>query len=149
MPSTLQIPWIQPGLVPSRWQRMSWLDCITDSIGSESEWTLGFDDGQGGLACCNSWGHKESDTTERLNWTSFGWLLSTSCDFGVITGEDECMSFASILLLKDTLKHSCMLKRWTNVHLALMLGWEGSTKEGCRFECGLWKWGIHLALTST
>ena len=26
-------------------------------------------DGQGGLACCNSWGHKESDTTERLNWT--------------------------------------------------------------------------------
>ena len=23
--------------------------------------------GQGGLACCNSWGHKESDTTERLN----------------------------------------------------------------------------------
>ena len=28
-------------------------------------WTLG--DGQGGLACCNSWGHKELDTTERLN----------------------------------------------------------------------------------
>ena len=26
-------------------------------------------DGQGGLACCNSWGRKESDTTERLNWT--------------------------------------------------------------------------------
>ena len=27
----------------------------------------GFGDGQGGLACCSSWGHKESDTTERLN----------------------------------------------------------------------------------
>ena len=26
-------------------------------------------DGQGGLVCCDSWGHKESDTTERLNWT--------------------------------------------------------------------------------
>ena len=26
-------------------------------------------DGQGALACCDSWGHKESDTTERLNWT--------------------------------------------------------------------------------
>ena len=25
-------------------------------------------DGQGGLACCNSWDHKESDMTERLNW---------------------------------------------------------------------------------
>ena len=35
----------------------------------ESEWTLGVGDGQGGLACCNSWGRKESDTTERLNWT--------------------------------------------------------------------------------
>ena len=30
-------------------------------------WTLGVDDGQGGLMCCSSWGHKESDTTEQLN----------------------------------------------------------------------------------
>ena len=37
--------------------------------GRESEWTPGDGDGQGGLACCNSWGRKESDTTERLNWT--------------------------------------------------------------------------------
>ena len=40
-----------------------WLD------GCESEWTPGVGDGQGGLACCDSWGCKESDTTERLNWT--------------------------------------------------------------------------------
>ena len=40
-----------------------WLD------GCESEWTLGVGDGQGGLACCDSWGCKESDTTEQLNWT--------------------------------------------------------------------------------
>ena len=33
------------------------------------EWTPGVGDGQGGLACCDSLGHKESDTTERLNWT--------------------------------------------------------------------------------
>ena len=32
-------------------------------------WTLGVGDGQGGLACCGPWGRKESDTTERLNWT--------------------------------------------------------------------------------
>ena len=37
--------------------------------GRESEWTPGDGDGQGGLACCDSWGHKEPDTTERLNWT--------------------------------------------------------------------------------
>ena len=32
-------------------------------------WTPGVGDGQGGLVCCGSWGRKESDTTERLNWT--------------------------------------------------------------------------------
>ena len=31
-------------------------------------WTPGIGDGQGGLACCDSWGHKESDMTEQLNW---------------------------------------------------------------------------------
>ena len=41
-----------------------WLD------GRESEWTLGVDDGQGSLECCNSWGHKESNMTEWLNWTA-------------------------------------------------------------------------------
>ena len=30
-------------------------------------WTLGVGDGRGGLECCDSWGCKESDTTERLN----------------------------------------------------------------------------------
>ena len=37
--------------------------------GRECEWTPGVGDGQGGLVCCDSWGHKESDTTEHLNWT--------------------------------------------------------------------------------
>ena len=35
------------------------------------EWTPGVGDGQGGLACCDSWGRKESDTTERLNWIEY------------------------------------------------------------------------------
>ena len=35
--------------------------------GHKFEQALGGGDGQGGLACCNSWGRKESDTTERLN----------------------------------------------------------------------------------
>ena len=47
-------------------QRMRWLDGVADSMDmSLSE--LGDADGQGGLACCDSWGHKESDTTEQLN----------------------------------------------------------------------------------
>ena len=41
--------------------------------GRESEWTLGVGDGQGGLACCNSWGRKESDMTEQLNWAELNW----------------------------------------------------------------------------
>ena len=40
-----------------------WLD------GHGFGWTLGVGDGQGGLACCDSWGCKELDTTEWLNWT--------------------------------------------------------------------------------
>ena len=35
--------------------------------GHEFEQALGAGDGQGGLACCSPWGHKESDTTEWLN----------------------------------------------------------------------------------
>ena len=35
--------------------------------GHEFESSLGVGDGQGGLACCSSWGHKELDTNERLN----------------------------------------------------------------------------------
>ena len=36
--------------------------------GHEFGWTLGVGDGEGGLACCSSWGRKELDMTE-LNWT--------------------------------------------------------------------------------
>ena len=46
--------------------RMRWLHGITDSM-NESERTPGVGDGWGGLACCDSWGRKESDTTERLD----------------------------------------------------------------------------------
>ena len=49
-------------------------------------WTLGVGDGQGGLACCSSWGHKESDTTERLNWltkwsSGFPYFLQLKSEF--------------------------------------------------------------------
>ena len=41
--------------------------------GHEFEWTPGVGDGQGGLAWCDSWGRKESDTTEQPNWTELNW----------------------------------------------------------------------------
>jgi len=53
-----------------------WLD------GRESEWTPGVGDGEGGLACCDSWGRKESDMTERLIWSDLIilWLTEGSDD---------------------------------------------------------------------
>ena len=54
------------------WQRMRWLDGITDlmdvSLSELREMVM-----DRGLACCDSWGRKESDTTERLNWTELNW----------------------------------------------------------------------------
>ena len=48
-------------------QRMRWLDGIIDSMGMSLSKLPGVCDGQGGLACCDSWGRKESAMTERLN----------------------------------------------------------------------------------
>ena len=58
------------------WQRMRWLDGITDSMDlSLSEFRELVMGNWCGLVCCDSWGRKESDTTERLNWTE----LKKSC----------------------------------------------------------------------
>ena len=51
--------------------------------GREFGWTPGVDDGQGGLACCNSWGFKESDTTEWLNWTEHEYTGETQGNYSV------------------------------------------------------------------
>ena len=48
-------------------QRMRWWDGITDSMDVSLSELRELVNGQGGLACCDSWGRKESDTTERLN----------------------------------------------------------------------------------
>ena len=72
--------WLEKTLMPGKtegrrrgWQRMRWLDAITNLIDMSLSELRGVGDGQGGLACCDSWGCKESDTTERLNWTELNW----------------------------------------------------------------------------
>ena len=74
-----------------------WLD------GREFEWTPGDGDGQGGLAFCDSWGHKESDTTERLNWTELNWMNDMR--------NDVTNGFMQILLI------ACILSRFSRVWL--------------------------------
>ena len=56
----------------------------------ESEWTPGDGDEQGGLACCDSWGRRKSDTTERLNWT--GWFTRR------LKGETKGLSHVDMML---------------------------------------------------
>ena len=77
-----------------------WLD------GRESEWTLGDGDGQGGLACCDSCGCKELDTTEWLNWTElrashFCVWQSASC--GIIMERSNGRKYPEILLKSHSL----------------------------------------------
>ena len=50
------------------WQRMRWLDDITDWMDMSLS-KLQDGDGQGSLACCSPWDHKGLDMTEQLNWT--------------------------------------------------------------------------------
>ena len=69
-----------------------WLD------GHESEWTPGVGDGQGGLVCCNSWGRKESDTTERLNWIE-GKFIAASLKLYNIDIDTNCRSYAICMLI--------------------------------------------------
>ena len=49
--------------------------------GYEFELTLGVGDGRGGLACCDSWGHIESGTSQWLDWTELNWT-----EYGAYTG---------------------------------------------------------------
>ena len=46
---------------------MRWLDGITDSMDMGLSKALGDGEGQGSLACCSPWGHKELDMTQQLN----------------------------------------------------------------------------------
>ena len=58
-------------------QMMRWLDVITINA-FNFELIPGVGDGQGTLVCCDSWGGKESNTTEQLNWTELNWVLQGS-----------------------------------------------------------------------
>jgi len=72
-----------------------WLD------GHESEWAPGVGDGQGGLACCDSWGLKESDTTEWLNWTELNIPLdiysTSSLSILLSNGQWDCFHLFILL----------------------------------------------------
>ena len=94
--------------------------------GRESEWTLGVGDGQGGLACCASWGCKESDTTEWLNWTELSALqcyVSFYCPEEWISHTYTCiLSLLDLFPLKSK-------KKWFGLYLASV--WLELPKKPC------------------
>ena len=57
-------------------------------------WTPGAGDGQGGLVCCSSWGRKELDMNERLNWTEliYGQLIFNQGSKNVQFGKDSLLN---------------------------------------------------------
>ena len=85
--------------------------------GHEFEWTPGVGDGQGGLACCDSWGHNESDRTERMNWTELNWtglshlVMSDSLWFPWTVAHQAPLSvgFKTNCMLLSLLGFSCFL----------------------------------------
>ena len=102
------------------------------------EWTPGVGDGQGGLACCDSWGRKELDTTERLNWTELNsnpcfkrklqaWRGSIWWSVGVLQtrGHHSLWHSDGVTGLVCS---SCSLKYqsyWWEWYLTWVKGWEG------------------------
>ena len=104
--------------------------------GRESEWTLGDGEGQGGLACCSSWGRKESDTTERLNWTELNYFTILWWFLSYINKNQPCVPHPEPLshLLPhpipqghpsapalSTLPHASNLDWWSISHLIIYM----------------------------
>ena len=83
-------------------QRMRWLDGITDSVDMSLGKLQEFGDGQGGLVCCDSWGRKEWDMTERLNWTEMNHICACK---------------------HKALKHIVLLN-WNSTTLHYVMSWE-------------------------
>ena len=100
--------WGQEGKGTTGDEMTGWHHCLD---GCESEWTPGVGDGQGDLACCDSWGRKESDTTERLNWTELNLCYTQSVSWFTYTHQNLNSSYlcsgwgykSFFCLLKSTL----------------------------------------------
>ena len=77
--------------------------------GRESEWSPGVGDGQGGLACCESWGRKESDTTEQLIWSDIYIYVSNRFSFNFyLTCIHRTSLFSVLFKVEYELKYICL-----------------------------------------
>ena len=89
--------------------------------GHEFVWTLGAGDGQGSLACCDSWGRIKSDMTERLNWTELKfhifllrpWKFSSG---GTGSWMTQCLRPEENLCFchKQDIYWTCLMEKWSD-----------------------------------
>ena len=93
--------------------------------GHEFEWTLGDGDGQGGLAFCDLWGHKESDLTEWLNWTECIYMEFRKME--MIT-----------LYVRQQKRHRCIEQSFGLCGRGQ--GWDG---------LGEWHWNMYIIICET
>jgi len=85
-------------------QRMRWLDGITDSMDLSLSELRELVMDREGLACCGSWGCKESDTTQWLYWTELNWMGPDPISFLILSSKPVLLlsSFTLIQKLFDT-----------------------------------------------
>ena len=100
-------------------------------------------DGQGGMACCDSWGHKESDTTERLNWLTECLYTHINCTAHIseliICGSSDKLQWPKnwcflIPLLEVSLLTLWCLKTNGSFYISNFL-WSGICKLWCQVTC--------------
>ena len=103
--------------------------------GCEFEQALEVGNGQGILACCSPWGHKESDTTEWLNWTEFCKCKNTTRDRNTMINYQLILGdkLESRLLGEISIPQIC---RW---HHPYGRKWRGTKKPLDKSESGEWK----------
>ena len=78
-------------------------------------WTPGVGDGQGGLVCCGSWGCKESDMTEQLNWTELKMQISSMNSEGILSDDVYPMTSSTLVSWQSS---TFTLHRPSHTHLA-------------------------------
>ena len=110
-------------------------------------WTLGVGDGQGGLMCCGSWGHKESDMTERVNWYWYWFGKFFISILLILVSEDFSCSFVWNIVLCFLIFLEFLLVLFKNIYL-FIFGFTGFSllhvdflwlwQAEATFHCSLW-----------
>ena len=113
------------------------------------EWTPGVCDGQAGLACCNSWGRKELDMTEWLNWTELNWT-----EFALIHGPNIPGSYAILLFTAlDIAYITSHIQNWVIFFFFFSLApslhslWSYFSTYLRSINWHLPTWGVHISVS--